>query len=163
MPLPDKVKFISLQHLAKLKRDKSIPLKKISEIFILASIIEKETSLKEEKSIIAGIFFNRLEKKMRLQSDPTVLFSITKGKKKLERRLTRKDLKYDSEFNTYKNHGLPPSIICFPGKDSLVSVTLPFESDLLYFVAKNQKGEHYFSSSYKEHLNFIKELKNEKK
>ena len=99
---------------------------------------------------------------MRLQSDPTVVFSITEGKKKLGRKLFRKDLKFESEFNTYRNFGLPPQPICFPGIDSLISVSKPLESELLYFVAKNKNGEHYFSTNYKDHLRNVKAVKNEK-
>ena len=125
------------------KRQKSIPLNNISEMYILASIVEKETALKREKPVIAGVFYNRLKSKMRLQSDPTVEFSITLGKK-LDRKLYRKDLKFISEFNTYVNHGLPPSIICFPGIDSLIAVSKPYKSDYKYFVSKNLRGEHFF-------------------
>ncbi len=146
-----------------LERDKFIPISNINEMFILASIIEKETSVKHEKPLIAGVFYNRLNKNMKLQSDPTVIYAITQGKYKLKRNLTRKDLKLKSTHNTYVNKGLPPSIIGFPGKDSLLSTTLPKKSDLLYFVAKNQDGEHYFSSSYKQHLKNIKASKDEKK
>lgn len=146
-----------------LERDKFIPISNINEMFILASIIEKETSVKHEKPLIAGVFYNRLNKNMKLQSDPTVIYAITQGKYKLKRNLTRKDLKLKSTHNTYVNKGLPPSIIGFPGKDSLLSTTLPKKSDLLYFVAKNQDGEHYFSSNYKQHLKNIKASKDEKK
>ena len=100
---------------------------------------------------------------MRLQSDPTVIYAITEGKYRLKRKLTRKDLKFKSIHNTYVNKGLPPKIIGFPGKDSLLSTTLPNKSDLLYFVSKNQDGEHYFSSDYKQHLKNIKASKDEKK
>ena len=98
------------------KRDKNIPLKNVDELYILASIVEKETANKSEKGKIAGVFYNRMKIGMRLQSDPTVEFSITKGEKKLGRKLLRKDLKFDSEFNTYMNKGLPPSIILFSRK-----------------------------------------------
>ena len=145
------------------ERDQTIPLNSVNEIFILASIVEKETSVKDEKPIISGVFFNRLNKNMRLQSDPTVIFAITEGKYKLKRKLTRKDLKFKSVHNTYVNKGLPPKIIGFPGKDSLISVTFPQKSDLLYFVSKNKGGEHYFSSNYKQHLKNIKASKDEKK
>ncbi len=144
------------------KRQKSIPLGNISEMYILASIVERETALKREKSIIAGVFYNRLRSKMKLQSDPTVEFSITKGKKRMERKLYRKDLKIISEFNTYVNFGLPPSIICFPGIDSLVAVSKPYKSNFLYFVSKNSKGEHFFSTNYKDHLENIRAAKNAK-
>ena len=145
------------------ERDQTIPIKSINEMFILASIVEKETSIKDEKPIISGVFFNRLNKKMRLQSDPTVIYAITEGKYRLKRKLTRKDLKLKSIHNTYVNKGLPPKIIGFPGKDSLLSTSLPNKSDLLYFVSKNQGGEHYFSSDYKQHLKNIKASKDEKK
>ena len=132
-------------------------------MFILASIVEKETSIRNEKPIISGVFFNRLNKNMRLQSDPTVIFAITEGKYRLKRKLTRKDLKFKSVHNTYVNKGLPPKIIGFPGKDSLLSATSPKKSNLLYFVSKNKGGEHYFSSNYKQHLKNIEASKDGKK
>ena len=144
------------------ERNKEIPLNKISEMHILASIVEKESALKSEKNKIAGVFFNRINLGMRLQSDPTVEFAITMGEKKLDRKLLRKDLKIDSEYNTYMIPGLPPSIICFPGKDSLVAVSKPYKSDFLYFVSKRRNGEHFFSTTYKEHLKRIREVKNVK-
>ena len=144
------------------KRNKEIPLNKVSEMHILASIVEKESAIKSEKNKIAGVFFNRINLGMRLQSDPTVEFAITMGEKKLNRKLLRKDLKIDSEYNTYMIPGLPPSIICFPGKDSLVAVSKPYKSDFLYFVSKRKNGEHFFSKTYKEHLKRIKEVKNAK-
>ena len=144
-------------------RDKSIPLKNISEMFTLASIVEKETAIKKEKPLISGVFYNRLKKDMRLQSDPTVVFAITQGKKKMERKLLRKDLKFKSEFNTYTNKGLPPSPICIPGLDSLKGVANPLESNFLYFVSNQKDGRHIFSVSYKEHLENIKSIKELKK
>jgi len=142
------------------KRNKEIPLNKVSEMHILASIVEKESALKSEKNKIAGVFFNRINLGMRLQSDPTVEFAITMGEKKLDRKLLRKDLKIDSEYNTYMISGLPPSIICFPGKDSLVAVSKPYKSNFLYFVSKKRNGEHFFSTTYKDHLERIREVKN---
>ena len=144
------------------ERNKEIPLNKISEMHILASIVEKESALKSEKNKIAGVFFNRINLGMRLQSDPTVEFAITMGEKKLDRKLLRKDLKINSEYNTYMISGLPPSIICFPGKEALVAVSKPYKSDFLYFVSKRKNGEHFFSTTYKEHLKRIREIKNAK-
>jgi len=144
-------------------RDKEIPLLKIEEMFILASIVEKETFLKKEKSLISGVFYNRFEKNMKLQSDPTVVYAITKGKKKMTRKLLRKDLKIDSKFNTYKYKGLPPEPICIPGLGSLEGTTKPFKSNYLYFVSKNKKDEgHIFATSYKEHLKNIKKVRKAK-
>ena len=83
------------------------PSMMLMSYFILASIVEKETFIKEEKSIISGVFYNRFKKDMKLQSDPTVVYAITLGKKKMERKLLRKDLKIKSKFNTYLIKGLP--------------------------------------------------------
>lgn len=145
------------------ERDKTIPLKNINELFILASIVEKETFLEKEKPIISGVFYNRFKKDMRLQSDPTVVYALTLGKKKMERKLLRKDLKIKSKFNTYMNKGLPPEPICIPGLDSLRGTSNPDKSNYLYFVSKNKKDEgHLFSEEYKEHLENIKSVKKNK-
>ena len=138
-------------------RNKLIPLESINELFILASIIEKETGKNSEKSIIAGVFYNRLIKKMKLQSDPTVIYSITLGDK-FDRKLSRKDLKLKSEYNTYHIKGLPPTPICYPSYETLLATANPVYSDYLYFVADG-KGGHLFSKSYKEHLKNIENLK----
>ncbi|MEE2695177.1 MAG: endolytic transglycosylase MltG [Pseudomonadota bacterium] len=140
-------------------RDETIPLRNPSEMFILASIVEKETSLKKEKAIISGVFYNRFKENMRLQSDPTVVYAITLGKKKMHRKLLRKDLKFQSEFNTYVKKGLPPSPICFPGIESLKGVANPYRSNFLYFVSKKTNGGHFFSSNYKDHLRNIESAK----
>ena len=141
------------------QRDEGLPLKNIEEVFILSSIIEKETSLDYEKKQVAGVFYNRLKKGMRLQSDPTVIFSITKGKKKLNRKLLRKDLKYKSPFNTYINNGLPPSPICFPGIKSIEATLNPDQNEYLYFVADPKINGHIFSKHYHQHLKTIKKIK----
>ena len=150
------------------ERSKQIPLNDVNELFILASIVEKETFIKEEKSIISGVFYNRFKKNMKLQSDPTVVYAITLGKKKMGRKLLRKDLKIKSKFNTYVNKGLPPEPICIPGIDSMIAASRPSKSNYLYFVSKNKKNEgHLFSEKYKDHLKNIKsvkkKLKNEQK
>lgn len=146
------------------RKTQTIPIKGINELFILASIIEKETGKKSEKSKIAGVFFNRLEAKMRLQSDPTVIYGITLGKK-LNRKLTRKDLRINSEYNTYTNHGLPPAPICIPGIESLKAVLNPYSSEYYYFVS-DKNGGHIFSENYNEHLKNVslmrRKVKNEK-
>ena len=142
------------------ERDQKIPLNDVNELFILASIVEKETFIKEEKPIISGVFYNRFEKNMKLQSDPTVVYAITLGKKKMDRKLLRKDLKIKSKFNTYVNKGLPPEPICIPGIESLVATSRPFKSNFLYFVSKNKKNEgHLFSEKYKDHLENIRSVK----
>ncbi len=144
-------------------RKKNPFLNNKSDLFVLASLVEMETPKKSEKNLVAGVFFNRLKKNMRLQSDPTVAYSLTLGKKKLGRKLTRKDLRYKSEFNTYINKGLPPFPISFPGLDSLLGVINPHESDFLYFVANKVDGGHLFSSNYSEHLKNVNAMKNYEK
>ena len=141
------------------QRDEELPLKNIEEVFILSSIIEKETSLDYEKKKVAGVFYNRLKKGMRLQSDPTVIFSITKGKKKFNRKLLRKDLKYKSPFNTYLNKGLPPLPICFPGKKSIEATLNPDQNEYFYFVADPKINGHIFSKHYHQHLKTIKKIR----
>ena len=138
-------------------RDKEIPLQSVDDLFIIASIIEKETSKNSEKQTIAGVFYNRIKNNMRLQSDPTVIYAISKGKV-FNRLLTRKDTKFKSEFNTYYIKGLPPSPICFPSFASLYAAANPKKNKFFYFVADG-KGGHFFSKNYKGHLKKIKMLK----
>ena len=139
-------------------RDKDLDLNNYNDVLILASIIEKETSLNSEKSKIAQVFLNRLRINMKLQSDPTVIYGIESelGIKKKE--LTRNDLQHESSFNTYLIYGLPEGPICNPGKESITAVTNPSKGDLLYFVADGQGG-HNFSSNYQKHLENVKKYK----
>ena len=116
------------------------------EIVTLASIVEKEAAIAEERPLVAAVFLNRLKKKMRLQADPTVIY----GLKKFDMALTKKDLKTPTAYNTYVNKGLPEGPICNPGKDSLLAVLNPAQSPYLYFVSKND-GTHQFSRTLKEH------------
>ncbi|QSX06440.1 endolytic transglycosylase MltG [Sedimentibacter sp. zth1] len=117
------------------------------EVIILASIVEKEAMLKEEKPIISGVFINRLEIDMKLQSCATVNYAQGEWKA----RLSEQDILIDSPYNTYINVGLPPSPINSPGKDSINAVLHPEKVDYLYFLAKGD-GSHYFSVTYDEHL-----------
>ncbi len=122
--------------------------KKLLEIVILASLVEKETSIKAERPIIAGVFLNRLKRNMFLQCDPTVIYGIGP---KFNGNLTKKDLKDKSNiYNTYVYKGLPPTPICSPSLDSLKAALHPAKHDYLYFVAKGD-GTHIFSKTLKEH------------
>jgi UPF0755 protein len=118
----------------------------VKDIVILASIVEKETGLAEERPLIAAVFLNRLGKGMRLESDPTVIYGI----EDFSGDLTRKDLRTPHPYNTYIHHGLPPGPIANPGKEALKAVINPEETDYLYFVSKND-GSHHFSSTLTEH------------
>ena len=139
-------------------RDKDLDLNNYNDVLILASIIEKETSLNYEKSSVAQVFLNRLRLNMKLQSDPTVIYGIENelGIKKKE--LTKNDLNHKSSFNTYLIPGLPEGPICNPGKESIIAATNPSKGDLLYFVA-NGEGGHNFSSSYEEHIENVKRFR----
>lgn len=131
-------------------RDKNLPYTTKEEVLVLASIIEKETSLGAERPRIAGVFINRLRKGMRLQTDPTVIYAVTNGTMELKRRLTHSDLKTPHPFNTYMNKGLPPAPICNPGRDSIQAVLKPMPTNEIYFVADGTGG-HVFARSFDEH------------
>jgi UPF0755 protein len=129
------------------KRDKKIPLKNPYEALVLASLIEMESSQKEERKIIAGVFYNRLNANMRLQTDPTVIYAMGD---KYTGKLTRENLKIDSPYNTYKYKGLPPGAISTVSASSLDAALHPMMTDAYYFVSKKD-GSHAFSKTYKEH------------
>ncbi len=116
------------------------------EVVILASIIEKETSLSEEKPLISAVLYNRLRRNMPLQSDPTVIYGI----KNFDGNLTKEHLLKQTPYNTYLIAGLPSTPICNPGKESLLAALYPASVPYLYFVSKND-GSHYFSSEIEEH------------
>ncbi len=132
------------------KRDRSIPIATKEQAIILASIVEKETGLESERAKVASVFVNRLHKGMKLQSDPTIIYSFTFGDKKLERPIRISDIQNNSSFNTYHIYGLPPAPICNPGFASLKAVMRPLKTDFLYFVASG-RGDHIFSQTIQEH------------
>ena len=125
-------------------------LKNRRQLLTLASIIEKETGVPEERADVAAVFINRLETGMKLQTDPTVIYALTKGKKDLGRPLYRKALSVESPYNTYKYYGLPPGPICNPGREAIFAAVHPSDADYLYFVASGTGG-HRFARSLKEH------------
>jgi UPF0755 protein len=125
-------------------------LKSKEEAVVLASIVEKETGIPEERPLVASVFLNRLKQGIRLQSDPTIIYGIVGGKGKLDRALTKDDLASDTPFNTYKIDGLPPGPIANPGKASIEAVLNPPDTGYLYFVA-NGTGGHAFAKTLEEH------------
>jgi len=127
----------------------NLPLKSPEDAVILASIVEKETAIPEERRHIAAVFLNRLRLGMKLQSDPTIIYGITKGYP-LGRGIRESELQNPTPYNTYAVAGLPPTPICNPGKDAIAAVLNPEDSKDLYFVA-NGTGGHTFSSSVVEH------------
>jgi UPF0755 protein len=117
---------------------------------IMASIIEKETSLPEERGKVASVFLNRLNQGMRLQTDPTVIYGITKGQGVLGRGLRQSELRGETPYNTYVIDGLPPTPIANPGRLSIEAALNPETSDNLFFVADGSGG-HVFAQTLEEH------------
>ena len=132
-------------------REVGTPLKSAYDALILASIVEKETAVPTERSMIAGVFTRRLQKHMRLQTDPTVIYGLGE---KFDGNLRRRDLVHDTPYNTYRHNGLPPTPIAMPGRDAIKAAINPASGDELYFVAKGD-GSHVFTSTLRDHNNAV--------
>jgi peptidoglycan lytic transglycosylase G len=134
------------------RRAPDLPLASIEELVVLASIVEKETALADERSRVAAVFINRLRLNMRLQSDPTVIYGLFGGKGKPPGyKLTRADVEKQTPYNTYAVEGLPPGPIANAGRASLEAVANPSRTRDLFFVADGSGG-HVFAETYEEHL-----------
>jgi UPF0755 protein len=132
------------------KRPVDTTVKSKEELVTLASIVEKETGVPEERPQVASVFINRLKQGMRLQSDPTIIYGIVGGKGKLERSLTKSDIEAATPYNTYQIPGLPPGPIANPGRAALEAVLNPDKTPYLYFVA-NGTGGHAFAATLEDH------------
>ncbi|HEY9214101.1 MAG TPA: endolytic transglycosylase MltG [Ancylobacter sp.] len=147
------------------KRDPTLPLKSPEELVILASIVEKETGQADERPQVAAVFVNRLNKKMKLQSDPTIIYGLVRGKGRLDRPITRSDITTPTPFNTYAIPGLPPGPIGNPGRASLEATANPAKTRDIYFVADGTGG-HAFAESLDQHnknVNRWRQLEREQK
>ncbi len=128
-----------------------LPFETPYEALILASIVEKETGLASERQAIAGVFVRRLEKRMRLQTDPTVIYGMGE---RYKGNIRKKDLLEDTPYNTYRRFGLPPTPIAMPGRDAIHATMHPDDSNNIYFVARGD-GSHHFSATLDEHNNAV--------
>jgi UPF0755 protein len=139
-------------------RQPNLPLNSPEEALILASIVEKETGMVEERARVAAVFINRLRLGMKLQSDPTANYGLYLANGELKTRMSREDVLHASDYNTYVINGLPPTPICNPGKASIAAVLNPDATDELYFVADG-KGGHVFANTLAEHNRNIAEYR----
>jgi UPF0755 protein len=124
------------------------------QVVVLASIIEGEMPHEADRPYVSSVYHNRLQRGMRLQADPTVVYALGRW-----RRLTRDDLDIDSPYNTYRVYGLPPGAINQPTTASIVAALYPTPSEYLYFVA-DATGRHYFTRTYRQHLSMIRQIRN---
>ena len=154
-----RMKKAQAQLIAKLwaGRDKNLPYTTIEQAITLASIVEKETSIPSERRHIAAIFVNRLRLGMKLQSDPTIIYSLTGGYP-LGRGIRASELARITPYNSYAVAGLPPTPICNPGKDAIIAVLNPGTTNDLYFVASGTGG-HYFSATIADQQKHVAELR----
>jgi UPF0755 protein len=144
---------------AESKRAKELGMS-ILQVVTLASMIEKETALDNERPLISAVFHNRLHRSMLLQCDPTVIYAM-KIAGEYNGNIRKSDLERDSPYNTYVYPGLPPGPICNPGKSAIHAALYPEQTNLLYFVSKND-GSHYFSATLEEHKRAVQQYQRHK-
>ncbi|MCC6888864.1 MAG: endolytic transglycosylase MltG [Hyphomicrobiales bacterium] len=140
------------------RRSRDLPLRTPDQLIILASIVEKETGRPEERTRVAAVFVNRLRQKMRLQTDPTVIYGLAPGKGTLGRPLSRADLERPTPYNTYLIDALPPGPIANPGRAAIEAAANPARTKELYFVADGSGG-HVFAETYEQHQRNVARLR----
>jgi UPF0755 protein len=139
-------------------RSPDLPIKTPEQLVILASLIEKETGKPEERTRVAAVFVNRLKQKMRLQSDPTIIYGLVGGKGTLGRPIMKSEIDQPTAYNTYQIDGLPPGPICNPGRASLEAAANPARTREIYFVADGSGG-HVFADTYEQHQKNVARLR----
>ena len=139
-------------------RTPDLPISTQEQLVTLASIVEKETGRPDERTRVAAVFVNRLKAKMRLQSDPTIIYGLTGGKGSLGRPIMKSEIEQPTPYNTYVIDGLPPGPIANPGRASLEAAANPARTKELYFVADGSGG-HLFSDNYAEHQKNVTRLR----
>jgi UPF0755 protein len=135
-----------------------LPLKTPEQLVILASLVEKETAKPEERTRVAAVFVNRLKQRMRLQSDPTIIYGLVGGRGTLGRPIMKSEIDQPTPYNTYQIDGLPPGPICNPGRASLEAAANPARTRELYFVADGAGG-HVFAENYDQHQKNVTRLR----
>ena len=153
----DMIVFLNVEF-EKIPNKEEFYLKNIHQVVSLASVVEKESGIGVERKLIAGVFYNRLQKGMKLQSDPTTIYEITRGRFKMDRPLTYNDLAMSGEYNTYYIKAIPIAPIASPSKEAIIAVLNPEKTENLFFVADGNGG-HNFSNTYEEHKENIKKYK----
>jgi UPF0755 protein len=136
-----------------IRRTESLGLT-VNEVITMASIVEAETNIASERAVVAGVYYNRIKRKMLLQADPTIQYLLDDG----PRRLKYKDLQIESPYNTYRNVGLPPGPVNNPGRDAIIAALYPANHSYLYFVASGGGG-HLFSSNYSKHQSAVQKYR----
>src|SRR5262249_26295079 len=140
------------------RRSQDVPVKSPEQLVTLASIVEKETGRADERSRVAAVFVNRMKQKIKLQSDPTIIYGLVGGKGTLGRPIKRSVITQPSPYNTYGSDGLPPGPISKPGRASLEAAANPARTRDLFFVADGTGG-HSFTETYDQHQKNVAKLR----